>query len=51
MGIIKGILPPLTNAKWLFYFDEYKKIPEYVEINYNMTLSEFKSNLLLGIRT
>jgi cytochrome c oxidase assembly protein subunit 15 len=37
-----GILPPLTDSKWLFYFDEYKKIPEYVEINYNMTLSEFK---------
>lgn len=40
--LFKGILPPLTNAKWLFYFDEYKKIPEYIEINYNMTLSEFK---------
>lgn len=40
--LFKGILPPLTNEKWLFYFDEYKKIPEYVEINYNMTLSEFK---------
>jgi len=40
--LFKGILPPLTDAKWLFYFDEYKKIPEYVEINYNMTLSEFK---------
>ena len=40
--LFKGILPPMTDAKWLFYFDEYKKIPEYVEINYNMTLSEFK---------
>ena len=40
--LFKGILPPLTNAKWLFYFEEYKKIPEYIEINYNMTLSEFK---------
>ena len=40
--LFKGILPPLTNEKWLFYFDEYKKIPEYIEINYNMTLSEFK---------
>ena len=40
--LFKGILPPLTDSKWLFYFDEYKKIPEYVEINYNMTLSEFK---------
>ena len=40
--LFKGILPPLTDAKWLFYFDEYKKIPEYIELNYNMTLSEFK---------
>ena len=40
--LFTGILPPLTDAKWLFYFDEYKKIPEYIEINYNMTLSEFK---------
>jgi cytochrome c oxidase assembly protein subunit 15 len=40
--LFKGLLPPLTDAKWLFYFDEYKKIPEYIKINYNMTLSEFK---------
>ena len=40
--LFKGILPPLSNDKWIFYFDEYKKIPEYTEINYNMTLSEFK---------
>ena len=40
--LFKGILPPLTDEKWLFYFDEYKKIPEYIEINYNMTPSEFK---------
>ena len=40
--LFKGILPPLTDSKWLFYFDEYKKIPEYIEINYNMTLTEFK---------
>ena len=40
--LFRGILPPLTDANWIFYFDEYKKIPEYIEINYNMTLSEFK---------
>ena len=40
--LFKGILPPLTSEKWLFYFNEYKKIPEYTEINFNMTLSEFK---------
>jgi len=40
--LFKGVLPPLSDDKWIFYFDEYKKIPEYTEINYNMTLSEFK---------
>ena len=40
--LFKGVLPPLSNDKWIFYFDEYKKIPEYTEINYNMTLSEFR---------
>ena len=40
--LFKGVLPPLSDDKWIFYFDEYKKIPEYTQINYNMTLSEFK---------
>lgn len=40
--LFKGILPPLNLEKWNFYFTQYKKIPEYKEINYNMTLSEFK---------
>ena len=37
-----GLLPPLTNEKWIEYFDLYKKIPEYKEQNFNMTLNEFK---------
>ena len=37
-----GFLPPLTNDKWLEYFDLYKTIPEYSEQNSNMTLGEFK---------
>ena len=40
--LFKGILPPLNLEKWNFYFAQYKQIPEYKEINYNMTLSEFK---------
>ncbi len=40
--LFKGILPPLNNQMWNFYFDQYKQIPEYQEINFNMTLSEFK---------
>ena len=37
-----GSLPPLTNDKWIEYFDLYKTIPEYKEQNFNMTLNEFK---------
>ena len=40
--LFKGILPPFTTEKWNFYFDEYKQIPEFKSINYDMTLSEFK---------
>ena len=38
----KGILPPLNTNQWNFYFDEYKKIPEFKTINFNMSINEFK---------
>ena len=37
-----GLLPPLNNEKWIYYFELYKTIPEFKEQNFNMTLSEFK---------
>ncbi len=37
-----GFIPPLTEEKWIEYFELYKMIPEYSEQNFNMTLSEFK---------
>ena len=37
-----GFLPPITNDKWIDYFNLYKKIPEYKQLNFNMTLNEFK---------
>ena len=37
-----GFVPPLTNDKWIDYFNLYKNIPEFSEQNYNMTLNEFK---------
>ena len=40
--LFTGILPPLNINEWNFYFSEYKKIPEFQNINYNMTLEEFK---------
>ena len=40
--LFSGILPPLSSLEWNNYFSEYKKIPEYQNINYAMTLAEFK---------
>ncbi len=40
--LFKGVLPPLNIEKWNFYFNEYKKIPEYQSINYDMSIDEFK---------
>ena len=40
--LFSGILPPFTLNEWNYYFSEYKKIPEYRNINYDMTLTEFK---------
>ena len=40
--LFTGILPPMNINEWNFYFSEYKKIPEYQNINYGMTLDDFK---------
>ena len=40
--LFSGILPPLNSATWNYYFFEYQKIPEFKNINFNMTLEEFK---------
>ena len=40
--LFTAILPPLNINEWNFYFSEYKKIPEYQNINYGMSLNEFK---------
>ena len=40
--LFEGILPPLNNESWDVYFEQYKKIPQYKLLNFNMTLNEFK---------
>ena len=40
--LFTGILPPLNSEDWNNYFLEYKKIPEYNNINFGMSLHEFK---------
>ena len=40
--LFKGIFPPLNNDMWIYYFDQYKKIPQYKLLNYDMSLEQFK---------
>ena len=40
--LFSGFLPPLNNDDWKNYFELYKKIPEFNEQNYLMTMQEFK---------
>ena len=40
--LFSGFLPPLSNTDWIKYFDLYKKIPEFTEQNYSMTMQQFK---------
>ena len=40
--VFKGILPPLNQEQWENYFSEYKTIPQYIFLNSDMSLSEFK---------
>ncbi len=40
---ITGFLPPLTRTDWVNEFGKYQQSPEFLKINFGMTLSEFQS--------
>ena len=40
--LFSGILPPLTNNAWQRYFALYKTIPQFTQLNFDMSLSQFK---------
>ncbi|KQS01755.1 heme A synthase [Sphingomonas sp. Leaf357] len=40
---ITGIVPPLTDAQWQAEFANYRKIPQYTELNAGMGLAGFKA--------
>ena len=42
-NVIKGALPPFSEAAWLVEFEKYKAIPEYQLQNKGMSLAEFKT--------
>jgi cytochrome c oxidase assembly protein subunit 15 len=41
---VSGVLPPLNDAQWQAAFDDYKQIPQYIEVTgpAGMTLADFK---------
>jgi len=40
---VSGVIPPLNDAQWQAEFANYKRIPEYTQINQGMTLAGFKA--------
>ncbi|HLX98349.1 MAG TPA: COX15/CtaA family protein [Roseiarcus sp.] len=40
---VTGVIPPLSGAEWQAEFDRYKQIPQFAELNSDMTLDGFKS--------
>ena len=41
--VVKGSLPPLTEAAWQQAFEKYQRIPQYLHQNPDMDLEGFKS--------
>ena len=39
---VTGAIPPLSEETWLEEFEKYKTIPEYEQVNYGMSLEDFK---------
>ena len=37
-----GTIPPLNQSQWLKVFNDYQQTPEFMYVNKNMTLDEFK---------
>lgn len=41
-NVITGIIPPLSEAKWVEEFNKYKQTPQYQLLNTDFTLGDFK---------
>ena len=44
--LFTGILPPFSNLEWEKYFLQYKEIPQFILLNPNMSLDQFKTIFL-----
>lgn len=40
--IITGILPPLSEQQWIDAFDEYRESPQFLQINNEFSIQQFK---------
>ncbi len=40
--LFSGLLPPLNQNDWIYYFNLYKQTPEFKLQNYDMSMQEFK---------
>ena len=41
-NVITGIIPPITESDWQAEFAKYQESPEFLRVNADMTLSEYK---------
>lgn len=40
--VITGTLPPMNEAQWIKEFNKYKQTPQFLLLNYDFTLDDFK---------
>lgn len=40
--LFSGILPPFSESKWIEYFNLYKEIPQFILINNDISIDDFK---------
>ena len=41
-NLIGGIIPPLNQNDWLELFGKYKNTPEFIQKNFDISITEFK---------
>jgi cytochrome c oxidase assembly protein subunit 15 len=41
-NVVTGTLPPVSEQKWIEEFDKYKQTPQYLILNSDFTLDDFK---------
>ena len=39
--LFSGVIPPITEKDWIYYFNLYKKIPEYELQNYSSVYKRY----------